>query len=163
MFGIVTDTSSQGNFSLDYSIDDGATQGSVNPSNSTIQIIPMSKLFQVDLDAGEHVLFVNVTSVISSYPVGIDFVAYNSSYDSITDLPSATTNSASSNSSARKSNHTGAIVGGVLGGLVFVAFMALFLFIFRKRAHRQERTRAAAAVIGRNYNTQLGIRDLYLK
>ena len=90
MYGIVTDTSSQGNFTLDYSIDDGATQGSVNLSTSTVQVIPMAQFFQADLDAGEHVLFVNVTSAVNSYPIGIDFVAYQASYDSITDLTSAT-------------------------------------------------------------------------
>ncbi|KAF8914935.1 hypothetical protein CPB85DRAFT_1218513 [Mucidula mucida] len=155
VYGILTDTTSDGNFTLEYTLDDGAIKEVVYLANTTIQPIPMARLFQVDLDAGKHVLTVNITDVINSYPIAFDFVAYNASYNSITDMYS--TSSSGGTGSSHKSTHIGAIVGGVVGGLVFVALCGLFFYITKKRTQRQQRTRAAATVIGRNYNPQLGM------
>ncbi len=47
------------------------------------------------------------------------------------------------------SNVTGAIVGGVLGGIVFIA-LTIALFLWRQRIKRRNTTKAAAAVILRN-------------
>jgi len=44
---------------------------------------------------------------------------------------------------------TGAIVGGVLGGIVFIA-LTIALFLWRQRIKRRNTTKAAAAVILRN-------------
>lgn len=152
VYGIVTDTTSGGNITLSYTLDGNAASELVHIADDTKAAVPMSKLFQAELEAGRHVLTVNITEVTNRYPIGIDFVAYNATYDSISDISAGITTS--STPQRKSSSHIGAIVGGVVGGLVFVALCALFFYVKKNRAQRKNRTRTS--VIGRNFNPHLG-------
>jgi hypothetical protein len=67
---------------------------------------------------------------------------------SVPGLSSSQANFASNNRNYHR-NETVAIVGGVLGGLVFIA-LTIALFLWRQRIKRRKATKEAAAVILRN-------------
>lgn len=117
----------------------------------------MFKLVETgNLTAGTHVLTASVTDVQNDYAIGIDFVLYNASYDTINEIPIFGTSTSSSLGSPKHSANVSAIVGGVVGGLLFIGIVMLVMFVLRRRQRQRQRSRAAAAVIGRNYNPQLG-------
>ncbi|KAF9049590.1 hypothetical protein BDZ89DRAFT_1154452 [Hymenopellis radicata] len=152
-----------GGITIQYFIDDNfVTAAGVSNTGNTP--VPMFKLFEADgLSDGTHVLMANITSVISSYSIGMDFVTYTSSFDNISEMPttglsSSSSGSTGSGSGTHKRNHVGAIVGGVLGGLAFIGIVMLALYVLRARKRQQQRSRAAATVIGRNFNSQLDVK-----
>ncbi|KAK0201899.1 hypothetical protein DFS33DRAFT_1276711 [Desarmillaria ectypa] len=153
VYGIISNTTDTGsNAVLSYSVDTEKATTSVSLANGTNQPIPMAQLFSVDVPDGLHTLVVNVTFVLNLRQIGIDFITYNASFDSISSLSDS---QVSATSSSSKMANVGTIVGGVVGGIAFVTVFALFLYILKKRAHQRRRTRAAAAIIGRNYNPHL--------
>lgn len=158
VFGIISNTTDAGSIVLSYSVDSEKATTTVSLTNGTTRPVPMAQLFSVDVPDGLHTLVVNVTFVLNLRQIGIDFVTYNASFESIDSIPSSPSASATpvSATSSSKTMNVGAIVGGVVGGIVFVALLALFLYILKKRAHQRRRIRAAAAIIGRNYNPHLG-------
>ncbi len=148
-----------GGITIQYFIDDNFVT-SAGVSNTDNAPVPMFKLFEADgLSDGTHVLTANITSVISSYSIGIDFATYNASFDNIDEMPTSGLSSTSpgSKGSTHKRNHVGAIVGGVVGGLAFIGIVMLALYVLRARRRQQQRSRTAATVIGRNFNSQLGV------
>ncbi|KAK0187985.1 hypothetical protein F5146DRAFT_1003675 [Armillaria mellea] len=159
VYGIISNSTTDvdGRIVLSYSVDAQKATTSVSLANATNQSIPMAQLFSVDVPEGLHTLVVNVTFVLNLRQIGIDFVTYNASFESIDSIPSspsASTTPVSATSSSKTMN-VGAIIGGVVGGIVFVALLAVILYILKKRAHQRRRIRAAAAIIGRNYNPDL--------
>ncbi|KAK0244216.1 hypothetical protein EDD85DRAFT_945532 [Armillaria nabsnona] len=158
VFGIISNTTdADGSIVLSYSVDSEKATTTVSLTNDTTRSVPMAQLFSVDVPDGLHTLVVNVTFVLNLRQIGIDFVTYNASFESIDSIPSSPSASATpvSATSSSKTMNVGAIVGGVVGGIAFVALLALFLYILKKRAHQRRRIRAAAAIIGRNYNPHL--------
>ncbi|KIY65002.1 hypothetical protein CYLTODRAFT_424727 [Cylindrobasidium torrendii FP15055 ss-10] len=138
-----------GNITIEYAVDGGAAHTHRIGSDSTHTTIPMAQLLQVNgLSSTSHTLTMNVTDVVNAYPLAIDFIAYNATYDSISDM----TGSASS-SGRKHSSHIGAIVGGVLGGLVFVALAGLFLYVQNNRRRRRVQTRSST--IRQRFDPQL--------
>ncbi|KAF8914940.1 hypothetical protein CPB85DRAFT_469007 [Mucidula mucida] len=138
-----------GGITIQYFIDDNFVT-SAGVSNTDNAPVPMFKLFEADgLSDGTHVLTANITSVISSYSIGIDFATYNASFDNIDEMPTSGLSSTSpgSKGSTHKRNHVGAIVGGVVGGLAFIGIVMLALYVLRARRRQQQRSRTAATVI----------------
>lgn len=142
-----------GNISLQYTIDQNPTND-MTIFNQRFTSVPMFKLIQVDdLDATNHSVQVNVTSAETGTSLGIDFVSFVASYDTIQDLYVTST---TISGPGGKRSHVGAIIGGVIGGLVFAGLLMILMVMFkRRRAHRAR----VAAVIGRSFNPQLG--ELY--
>ncbi|KAK0221840.1 hypothetical protein IW262DRAFT_1460119 [Armillaria fumosa] len=159
VYGIISNTTNTGgDMVLSYSVDGEKTTTSVESlANGNNQSIPMAQLFSVDVPDGLHTLVMNVSFVLNLQQIGIDFVTYNASYDNIDSMPSSPSASSTPVSATSSSNtmNVGAIVGGVVGGIVFVAILVLFLYILKNRAHQRRRIRAAATIIGWNYNPHL--------
>ncbi|KAG7443021.1 uncharacterized protein BT62DRAFT_935343 [Guyanagaster necrorhizus] len=155
VYGIISNTTdTDGSIVISYSVDAEKATTSVSSANGTNQPIPMAQLFSVNVPDGLHTLVVNVTFVLNLRQIGIDFITYNASFESIDSMPSLSDSPVSTTSSSKTTN-VGAIAGSVVGGVVFVTIFALFLYIFKKRTYQRRRTRAAAVVIGRNYNPHL--------
>ncbi|KAK0464539.1 uncharacterized protein EV420DRAFT_1516866 [Desarmillaria tabescens] len=155
VYGIISNSTDTGSSAvLSYSVDAEQATTSVSLASGTNQPVPMAQLFSVDVPDGLHTLVVNVTFVLNLRQIGIDFVTYNASFESIDSIPFVSDSPVSATSSS-KATKVGAIVGGVVGGIAFVAVFALFLYILKNRVHQRRRTRAAAVIIGRNYNPQL--------
>jgi len=130
VYGVVlnTTTTTGGNVTTTYSVD-GKTTTLALPEG-TNQALPMSKLFHADLDAGNHNLIVNVTSVTAHHALGFDFVTYKAC---------ESTNSTASSTPATSAAHSpqvGAIVGGVLGGVVGLVAIALVFIMWTRRRHK---------------------------
>lgn len=139
-----------GNITIEYAVDGGTAHIHRIGSDSTHTTIPMAHFLQVNgLASASHTLTVNVTDVVNAYPLAIDFIAYNATYDSITDMTGT-----AAGSGKKHTSHIGAIVGGVLGGLVFVALVGLFLYVQNNRRRRRVQTRSST--IRQRFNPQLG-------
>jgi len=104
-------------------------------------------LGMVNLPPGTHTLLVNITGV-DNKAFELDYITYTAGLDTLSSISSASgASSASSTSSAsassttigsHKSVSTGAIVGGVLGGVAFGALvMLLVISILRRRKARE--------------------------
>jgi hypothetical protein len=141
VYGLFSNISAGGNISATYSIDGNSTTQFV-PQGS-LDSVPMAQLFHADLQAGNHTLSVNVTSITSPRALGVDFIAYNSSVTSVAALPGYTqspiqTASTNHHSSASSSIHAWIITAIVLG-VVLVLGLGLGGVLFaRRRARRTE-------------------------
>lgn len=90
------------------------------------------------LSNGDHVLVINVTSATSSDPYYLDYIQYVQTSATTTSSSASSTSSTTTTSSATSSPsnsggskpHIGAIVGGVVGGVCFLAVVALGIFLF---------------------------------
>lgn len=133
VYGVLANTVPDGNLSTTYTVDGKATTLSL-PTGS-VQPIPMSELIQTNLTAGQHTLVINITSVSAGQYMGIDFLTYNATFDSISSIsasvPSASATSTASNSEPSKP--VGAIVGGVIGGVALFAVLLSLLLLKRRR------------------------------
>ncbi len=133
---------------VDLSIDGGSTALISQPTNS-------SDVFMDPLFTSSIMEFTNHTVVVTNRG-NISFMFdevelfSNDVIPSMSDPPSisntSTTNSPSSSSqptsiSSRSKHHTGAIVGGVVGGLAFIILSLLaFLFIWRRSRYRNSQS-----------------------
>lgn len=139
VFGLFSNISTGGNISATYSIDGNSTTQFV-PMGS-FDSVPMTRLFHADLQAGNHTLFVNVTSITSPRALGVDFIAYNSSVTSVAALPGYTpVQAASTNhlSSTSSSMHAWAITAIVLGVVLVLGLLLGGVLFARRRARRTE-------------------------
>ncbi|KAJ6613322.1 hypothetical protein B0H10DRAFT_2049186 [Mycena sp. CBHHK59/15] len=109
---------------------------------ATTYVQPMIQLFRADLEAGTHTLIFNVTEVAPSHVIGIDFVLYNSSVDS---LPPASSTVQSPTVASKKTNHTRIIVATTLGSLAAILLLALFFFLRRTRVLKSKSTSTSTA------------------
>ncbi|KAF8967160.1 hypothetical protein BDZ97DRAFT_1656771 [Flammula alnicola] len=132
VFGIVTNVSSTGNVTATYTID-GMSKAQSIPQG-TLNSLPMVKLFHADLQPGEHTLSLNITDIQAPRAIGIDFFAYNASFNNI----------ASTSSTARVSHalNAGSKVGIAFGVLAAIALLAsLFTILWRRNFLRKSKNR----------------------
>jgi hypothetical protein len=83
VYGIVAyNTTSLRNITANYTLD-GVTQ-TRTITNDTLSYLSMVELFRADVQAGNHSLLFNLTDIQGQRALGIDFVAYNASFNSLT-------------------------------------------------------------------------------
>ena len=126
------------NVTVSYSIDaEAPTSSALPPALVPNQAAPKTLLFHADgLSAGAHTLTVNVTGVADAgTALGIDFVLYNATFNSIGDNDSSTEGKLSQSGAADKDKgvNIGAIVGGVLGALAGLSAIGLLIFVLVRR------------------------------
>ncbi|TFK24969.1 hypothetical protein FA15DRAFT_669030 [Coprinopsis marcescibilis] len=139
VFGLVNNITDAGNLTASYTID-GATT-TLGIPEGTFDSVPMTELYHADLQPGLHTLVVNLTEIGSPrLALGIDFIAYNTSVDSVTSLPgyelTANANAApdpSKPGASSSSSAKNAILGGVLGGVGFLILLGIAFFFWRRR------------------------------
>ncbi|PFH54080.1 hypothetical protein AMATHDRAFT_53889 [Amanita thiersii Skay4041] len=106
-------------------------------TNSSLDGFPMTKLFHaLDLDAKSHFLFINMTDVSPTRPIGIDFIAYNASFDSLGDIQTPLDEGISI---PEDKTQAVAIAGGVIGAAIFVAAIAICLFVWKRQRDQRQR------------------------
>ena len=107
-----------------YSID-GASAGSISPYiNANNQVV---YFLTPELSSANHTVLATVTQASSSSPFILDSVAFVPSGAMATSMTLSASSSSTGVSSTSQS-HTGAIVGGTVGGIA--ALMALLLLVF---------------------------------
>lgn len=112
--------------------------------DGTLDGLPMTCLFSTPtLPAGNHTLSVQIVQISPPLAVGVDFLTYNASFARLDNLPGYTS---SSSSLGQKSHMTGAIAGGVIGGVVFISVVVALIIILRRRNHRP----GLSSVLGQN-------------
>lgn len=82
VYGIVAYSATISNITANFIVDGVAQNTTV--SNKTLPYLPMVELFRTDLQDGNHTLLFNLTGIQGERALGIDFVAYNASFDHIT-------------------------------------------------------------------------------
>jgi len=141
VYGLAANITS-GNIAASYTIDGVTSMRSI--PRGTPDSLPMTEFFRADLQPGPHTLFINLTDIASPRAYGIDFIAYNSSVEKVTDLPGFQLPVANSAPDAEETAGTGkggsivrnAILGGVLGAVGFMALVGLILLILKKRSSK---------------------------
>jgi len=98
------------------------------------------------LSSGAHTLLVNITEA-NNQTFMLDYIAYRPAFDTLSSMPSLSSSGAvspkTSDTSATRGSQssvpTGAIVGGVIGGLALgVLVTVLILLILRRRRNREQ-------------------------
>jgi len=83
VYGMVAyNTTALRNITADFIVD-GLTQ-TRTISNKTLPYLPMVELFRADLQDGNHTLLFNLSDIQEERALGIDFVAYNASFNYLT-------------------------------------------------------------------------------
>ncbi|KAG6831943.1 hypothetical protein H0H92_006544 [Tricholoma furcatifolium] len=131
LYGSFSNISAEHQFSVTYYVDGSPNVASI--PNGTLDGMPMTHLFSTtSLPAGNHTLLVNITQISPPLAFGFDFLTYNASFSSLATMPGYRV------SPPQKQHHIGAIVGGILGGLVFLsAIFAVVLVLLRRRKRIQ--------------------------
>jgi hypothetical protein len=135
VFGILANISSGGNISATYAID--GVSKMLGIPYGTLDTLPMVQLFHSDLQAGNHTLVVNITDIAVPRALGVDYITYNASSDT---LPPAIINAAPSLPSDSKKENVGLQVGvsiGVISCLLLLGAFAAFLWRRRRLEQRQ--------------------------
>jgi len=143
VFGLAANISGPNNLTASYSID-GVTKTQRIPKG-TFDSVPMTQFFHAgDLAAGRHTLVINLTDLTYPQAFGVDFIAYNSSANSITELPGyqPSANAAPIISGAVSRSNKAAIAGGVLGAVGFFGLLVAGYCAWR----RSRRAKKPAAV-----------------
>ncbi|KIM43204.1 hypothetical protein M413DRAFT_444013 [Hebeloma cylindrosporum] len=136
VFGIAAGIASGGNITASYTLDGNSK--ALNIPQGTLDSLPMVELFHADVQPGLHTLSINITSIQSPRALGIDFIAYNASFNSITSDPTV---AAATNPGALHKSNVGAKVGAVLGALAGVGVLAgLSILLWRKYAVRRNKS-----------------------
>jgi hypothetical protein len=134
--GITTGIASGGNITASYTLDGDSKTLSI--PQGTLDSLPMVELFHADVLPGLHTLSINITSIQSPRALGIDFIAYNASFNNIT--PDHTV-AAATNSGALHKSDVGTKVGAVFGALAGVGVLVgLSILLWRKYAVRRNRS-----------------------
>lgn len=146
-----------GSISLSYTIDNGSVfTNSHTASGSGTDQHNYLLIDTGPLTSGNHTLTVNLSAVIEQALI-VDYILYTPSFSTLAGMPnltvvaapsstslggfaSATSSAlADSNSNSRKSP-TGAIAGGVIGGVAILSFfLALFFWLRKRRARLNKR------------------------
>lgn len=140
IYGLAAGIAASTPLTASYSID-GVTQVK-SVAKDTFDSVPMTELFSAaGLAPGRHKLLVNITSITSPQAYGIDFIAYNSSVNSITTLPGykPVMNAGPSGFESASGLSVGAKVGAVFGGLATVALLAAGFFVWRAYKGKSKR------------------------
>lgn len=86
VFGMVAyNSTALRNITADFIVD-GVSQ-TYTISNRTLPYLPMVELFRADLQDGNHTLLFNLTDIQGERALGIDFIAYNASFNQLTPAP----------------------------------------------------------------------------
>ncbi|KIY69118.1 hypothetical protein CYLTODRAFT_421045 [Cylindrobasidium torrendii FP15055 ss-10] len=136
-----------------FEVDGRGSVGAVLVTNDETSPRAMHPLVEVTTEAGPHTFSANVTNVSGGYKVGFDFVTFNSSVGTVEQVQRAIAAAplTGSSSSSGSRHHTGAIVGGVVGGLAFIAIVTLVLWVMRRRSMRRAKTNNAARAMSRRW------------
>lgn len=126
VFGIASNISSGGNITATYTLD-GVAQVQSLPQG-TLDSLPMVNLFHADIQPGAHTLIINLTDIQAPRALGIDLIAYNASFNSISSQPTASSSSASG--SGLKVGPKVGIALGVIAGVALLA--SLFVLLSRR-------------------------------
>ncbi|KAG6837627.1 hypothetical protein H0H93_006148 [Arthromyces matolae] len=114
-------------FSASFNIDGLSTVASI--PDGTLDGLPMTCLFSAPiLPAGNHTLSVNITAIPSPLAFGFDFLVYNASFSSV-----MADSAAPASSISHRKAPTGAMVGGLVGGIAFVLGIVAVIFWLRRR------------------------------
>lgn len=92
----------------------------------------MVQLFHSDLQAGNHTLVVNITDIAAPRALGIDFITFNASFDSLSSflLPAGASNQ----------KEIGLRVGAAIGAISCLLLLsALVAYLWRRRQLKQRR------------------------
>ncbi|KAF8627451.1 hypothetical protein AX17_006265 [Amanita inopinata Kibby_2008] len=126
---------SDANASLAFTLDGNSTVKTL--SNSHLDGSPMAQLFHAyDLDVGPHTLFIDTVDVSVTQPVGIDFIAYNTSYSRLSDITTPFDNGITI---PQERTQAVAIAGGVIGSGIFITAIAICLYVWRRQRDQQRR------------------------
>lgn len=136
VFGILANISSGGNISATYTID-GVSQARGIPKG-TLDTLPMVQLFHSDLQAGNHTLVVNITDIAAPRSLGIDFITYNASSDS---LPLVIVNASPSLGGTSEKEKMGLRVGAVIAAISCLLLLSAFVVFLWRRQRLQKRQR----------------------
>jgi hypothetical protein len=129
LFGIVTNMSGGGNITASYTLDGVSTSLAIPPG--TLQSLPMVKLFHADVKPGIHNLAVDITNIQGSPSLGIDFITYNASFDSVSGDDAI-------GSLNNNSLNLGSKVGIAVGVLMFFMILASLLIFAGRRYLRNK-------------------------
>lgn len=132
VYGILANLSTNENITAAYIIDGISKVQSI--PQGTLNSLPMVELFHADVQPGDHTLFVNITEIQITQAIGIDFVAYNASFDTI--APASTASSTSSALGSSRSLRVGAKVGISVGVLAAIMLATLCMVLWRRRSLR---------------------------
>ncbi|PPQ74887.1 hypothetical protein CVT26_011448 [Gymnopilus dilepis] len=132
VFGIAANIS-LGNITTSYNLD-GVSSTSGLPQG-TIDSAPFVELFRADTESGTHTLTVDITGIQPSQALGIDFITYKASFDSISSL------SDPSSAQHHGTLSTGSKIGITLGVLALTAILAGFLLLIRRRYRQPKNTK----------------------
>ncbi|KAJ7580154.1 hypothetical protein C8J56DRAFT_896755 [Mycena floridula] len=154
LYGIMANGTSA---SFSYTIDNGNEHHATVSPSTIFAFSDFFNLLIVDTGSlleGEHTVTVTLTD--TSFFWGVDYFVYRPSFTSLATMPkvtphlpvtSSSTSTSSSSSStgtaasvsvASKTNNTGAIAGGVVGGVVVIAILAFLMFWLLRRKRRAE-------------------------
>lgn len=148
VLGIVQGVASGGNITASYTLDGDSKTSSI--PHGTLDSLPMVELFHADVQPGLHTLLINITSIQSPRALGIDFIAYNASFNSINSDPTV---AAATNSGVSHKSDVGAKVGAVFGALVGVGVLVGFsILLWRKYAVHRYRSQKSRLSEGREYH-----------
>lgn len=142
VFGIATNIS-LGNITTTYTLD-GVSNVQGLPQG-TLDSLPMVNLFHADVQPGAHTLVVHITEIEAPQALGIDFIAYNASFNSISSLSGGAP-------AVHNSSHSlngGSKAGIAIGALAFVTLLASLFMVFRKRYTRNKNPKIRLSDSGR--------------
>jgi len=138
VFGIATNISSGGNITASYTLD-GVTKVQGIPQG-TLDTLPMVNLFHADVQPGVHTLIINITDIQAPRALGIDFITYNASFNSLSSV-SVNASPSSASSSGGSSLNVGAKVGIALGAVASVALLGSVLFALTRHYLRRKNSK----------------------
>ncbi|KAF8195569.1 hypothetical protein BJ912DRAFT_957438 [Pholiota molesta] len=132
VYGILANLSTIENITAAYILDGISKVQSI--PQGTLNSLPMVELFHAEVQPGEHTLLMNITEIQITQAIGIDFVAYNASFDST--APASTASFPSSALGFSRSLRVGAKVGVSVGVLAAVILATLCMVLWRRRSLR---------------------------
>jgi len=130
VYGIVAyNTTALRNITADFTVD-GFTQ-TTTLSSKTLPYLPIVELFNATLRDGNHTLLFNLSDIQGERALGIDFIAYNASFDYITP--------ASHESSPAWAPKLGIALASIAGFAFILTLGIIFWQRFRKDRHRGQK------------------------
>ncbi|KAJ7580076.1 hypothetical protein C8J56DRAFT_246886 [Mycena floridula] len=137
VYGIYEESTPGSSFALTTTVDNASPPSTQtftgNLTSELIWLKHISLFTTGDLEPGQHTVTVELSKCDSDQILTVDYIAYTPSFSSLAEMPATT-------SSGIAKKPVGAIVGGVIGGLVLLGLLGLFLVWRRKhRGKRQSR------------------------
>ena len=131
IYGIVAyNSTSPRNITASYNLD-GVTQ-TRTISNTTMPYLPMAELFHADVQPGNHTLIFNITDIQGERALGIDFIAYNASFNALAPPPPSNADASVVPDWAPK---VGISLAAIAGFAFFLTIGLIFWQRFRKDRH----------------------------